>query len=168
MTPYLVLYVRPNGQRRNRLGVTVSTKLGGAVVRNRARRRLREVFRLAQPDLRTGYDVILVARGRTVNGPYQKLTAAFYKGCGQLGLLKRRTSRDPAAFAGRYPILSEADLAGAAAPVPFYPYLLPIRPGGHREVWPGQRGLAGFEAVPAVPSLSPPEIPSSMTRSLSG
>ena len=63
VTPFLVLYCRPNGLGRNRLGVTVSTKLGGAVVRNRARRRLREVFRLAQPDLRTGYDVILVARG---------------------------------------------------------------------------------------------------------
>lgn len=89
VTPFLVLYCRPNGLDRNRLGVTVSTKLGGAVVRNRARRRLREVFRLAQPDLKRGYDVILVARGRAVNGPYKKLTAAFYKGCGQLGLLKK-------------------------------------------------------------------------------
>lgn len=89
VTPFLVIYCRQNGLDHNRLGVTVSTKLGCAVVRNRARRRLREVFRLAQPDLKTGYDVILVARGRTVNGPYQKLTAAFYKGCGQLGLLKK-------------------------------------------------------------------------------
>ena len=86
---FLVLYCRPNGLGRNRLGVTVSTKLGGAVVRNRARRRLREVFRLAQPDLKPGHDIVLVARGRAVNGPYQKLTAAFYKGCGQLGLLKK-------------------------------------------------------------------------------
>ena len=88
VTPFLVLYCRKNGQDHNRLGVTVSTKLGGAVVRNRARRRLREVYRLAQPDMKQGYDVILVARGRAVNGPYKKLTAAFYKSCGQLGLLK--------------------------------------------------------------------------------
>lgn len=86
VTPFLVLYCRPNGRRQNRLGVTVSTKLGGAVVRNRARRRLREVYRLAQPDLKQGYDVILVARSRAVNGPYLKLTAAFYKACGQVGL----------------------------------------------------------------------------------
>lgn len=90
VTPFLVLYCRPNGQDHNRLGVTVSTKLGGAVVRNRARRRLREVFRLARPDLKQGYDVILVARGRSVNGPYQKLTAAFYKACGQVGLLREK------------------------------------------------------------------------------
>ena len=92
VTPFLVLYCRKNGQGHNRLGVTVSTKLGGAVVRNRARRRLREVYRLAQPDMKQGYDIILVARGRTVNGPYRKLTAAFYKACGQLGLVKE----DPA------------------------------------------------------------------------
>ena len=88
VTPFLVLYCRPNGRDHNRLGVTVSTKLGGAVVRNRARRRLREVYRLAQPVMAQGYDVVLVARGRAVNGPYQKLTAAFYKACGQLGLVK--------------------------------------------------------------------------------
>lgn len=86
VTPFLVLYCRPNGRQHNRLGITVSTKLGGAVVRNRARRRLREVYRLAQPDLKQGYDCILVARSRAVNGPYQKLTAAFYRACGQLGL----------------------------------------------------------------------------------
>lgn len=88
VTPFLVLYCRKNGRDHNRLGVTVSTKLGGAVVRNRARRRLREVFRLAQPDMKQGYDIILVARTRSVSGPYKKLTAAFYKACGQLSLLK--------------------------------------------------------------------------------
>ena len=88
VTPYLVLYCRKSGRGHNRLGVTVSTKLGGAVVRNRARRRLREVYRLAQPDMQQGYDIILVARARAVNGPYLKLTAAFYKACGQLSLLR--------------------------------------------------------------------------------
>lgn len=92
VTPYLVLYVRPNGQKRNRLGVTVSTKLGCAVVRNRARRRLREIYRLAQPELKQGYDMVLVARGRTVDGPYLKLTDAFYRACGQLGLLQEGKS----------------------------------------------------------------------------
>lgn len=92
VTPFLVLYCRPNGQDHNRLGVTVSTKLGGAVVRNRARRRLREVFRLAQPGLKQGYDVVLVARGRAVNGPYRKLSAAFDRACGQVGLTREAQS----------------------------------------------------------------------------
>ena len=92
VTPFLVLYCRPNGQDHNRLGVTVSTKLGGAVTRNRARRRLREVYRLAQPELKQGFDFVLVARTRCVNGPYQKLTAAFQKGCKQLGLTREEKS----------------------------------------------------------------------------
>jgi len=92
VTPFLVVYCRPNRLDHNRLGVTVSTKLGCAVVRNRARRRLREVYRLAQPELKQGYDMILVARGRTVDGPYLKLTDAFYRACGQLGLLQEGKS----------------------------------------------------------------------------
>ncbi len=62
----MVLYCRKNKLGHNRLGLTVSVKLGHAVVRNRARRRLREVYRLNSGRLRQGYDMILVARGRTL------------------------------------------------------------------------------------------------------
>ena len=81
VTPFLVL---------NRLGITVSTKLGGAVVRNRARRRLREIYRLAQSELVQGFDIVAVARGRAVDGPYDRLTGAFYRACRELGLLENR------------------------------------------------------------------------------
>ena len=47
--PAMVIYCKKNRLDHNRLGVTVSTKLGGAVIRNRARRRIREVYRLASP-----------------------------------------------------------------------------------------------------------------------
>lgn len=87
VTPFLVVYCRPNRLGHNRLGVTVSTKLGKAVVRNRARRRLRELFRLAQPRMRQGYDVILVARSRCASAPHRKLSAAFDRACAQLGLM---------------------------------------------------------------------------------
>ena len=88
VTPFLVMYVRPNRLGHNRLGVTVSTKIGGAVVRNRARRRLREVYRLAQPRMKQGYDLILVARCPTAEVSYKKLTSAFEKACEKLQLLK--------------------------------------------------------------------------------
>ena len=84
----MVLYCRKNRLGHNRLGVTVSVKLGHAVVRNRARRRLREVYRLAQPGLRQGYDVVLVARTRCLSVPWPKLTAAFDRACRELGLTK--------------------------------------------------------------------------------
>ena len=90
VTPCVVVYCRPNRLGKNRLGVTVSTKLGCAAVRNRARRRLREVFRLSQPEMKRGYDVILVARARATDGPWRKLTADFGRACGELGLWEER------------------------------------------------------------------------------
>ena len=70
VSPVMVLYCRKNRLGRNRLGLVSSTKLGHAVVRNRCRRRLREVYRLEKPQLKTGYDIILVARSRTATAPW--------------------------------------------------------------------------------------------------
>ena len=61
----VVVYCRRNGMPGNRFGVTVSTKLGGAVQRNRVRRRLKEIYRLNEGKLLPGYDVLIVARMRS-------------------------------------------------------------------------------------------------------
>ena len=53
---YLVLYCRKNGQLCNRVGYTVSAKMGHAVARNRIRRQLREIYRLHEAQFRPGYD----------------------------------------------------------------------------------------------------------------
>lgn len=86
----LVIYCRKNRLGRSRLGVTVSTKLGCAVVRNRARRRLREVFRLNAGRLKQGYDIILVARYRTAKMPWKELNAGFFKCAKKLDLLEEK------------------------------------------------------------------------------
>lgn len=86
VTPSMVVYCRKSRFANNRLGVTVSVKLGCAVKRNRARRRLREVFRLAQGELRQGYDIVIVARSRAVTVPYPRLKADFDRACDKLGL----------------------------------------------------------------------------------
>ena len=70
------------------VGYTVSTKLGHAVVRNRVRRRLREIYRLNAPALKTGYDIIIVARTRCVGAEYAKMDRAFLSACEKLGLMK--------------------------------------------------------------------------------
>ena len=83
----MVVYCRKNRLGHNRLGLTASTKLGGAVVRNRARRRLREVYRLNTPAMKQGYDIILVARRRCLTAPWPELNATFLKLCRRLHLL---------------------------------------------------------------------------------
>ncbi len=65
VTPLFVLYSRKNGSEKNRLGITTSTKIGKAVQRNRCRRVLREAYRLLEPEMKPGYDYILVARTKT-------------------------------------------------------------------------------------------------------
>ena len=88
---YLVLYCQPNHLQENRVGITVGKKLGKAVVRNRARRRLREVYRLNSGRLRQGYDMILVARGRTLTASWKELNDTFLRLCRKLELLEDRS-----------------------------------------------------------------------------
>ena len=88
VNPYMVVYCRRNKEENNRLGYTVSTKLGHAVVRNRVRRRLREIYRLNAPKLSSGYDIVVVARTRCVGGDYWKMDKAFLTACEKLGLIK--------------------------------------------------------------------------------
>ena len=80
---FLVLYARRNRLGINRVGVTVSKKLGKAVVRNRVRRRLREVYRLNESRFLPGWDIVVVARGRAVDATFPELTKAY------LGLAKK-------------------------------------------------------------------------------
>ena len=81
----MVVYCRKNKLDHNRLGLTASVKLGHAVVRNRARRRLREVYRLNAHRLR------LVARGRTGTAAWKELNDTFLRLCRKLDLLEERT-----------------------------------------------------------------------------
>ena len=86
VNPYLVVYCRRNRGDENRLGYTVSTKLGHAVVRNRVRRRLREIYRLNSPALKKGWDIVVVARAKCVGAEYEKLNSAFMDACEKLGI----------------------------------------------------------------------------------
>ena len=86
-TPFLVLYAKGSKRPGNRVGFTVSTKLGKAVKRNRVRRRLREIYRLHESELARGVDLVVVARGRAVTATYGQLESAFLHACRKLDLL---------------------------------------------------------------------------------
>ncbi len=85
---YLVLYARKNHSAANRVGVTVSKKLGCAVVRNRVRRRLREVYRLNETRFAPGWDIVVVARSRCVKADFGKLTDAYLSLAEKAGILE--------------------------------------------------------------------------------
>ena len=86
---FLVLYARKNRTHTNRVGVTVSKKLGCAVVRNRVRRRLREVYRLNEAKFAPGWDIVVVARSRCVKADFSKLTAAYLSLAEKAGILEQ-------------------------------------------------------------------------------
>ena len=85
---HLVMYARPNRLGINRIGITVSKKLGHAVVRNRVRRRLREVYRLHEQLFTPGWDIVVVARSRCIDAPFQEIVKAYLALAAKAGILK--------------------------------------------------------------------------------
>ena len=86
---YLVFYARKNRMNTNRVGVTVGKKLGHAVVRNRVRRRLREVYRLNEDRFLPGWDIVVVARSRCIQADFGKLTNAYLSLAEKAGILRQ-------------------------------------------------------------------------------
>ena len=85
---YLVLYARKNRTDTNRVGITVGKKLGHAVVRNRVRRRLREVYRLNEDKFQSSWDIVVVARTRAVYADFAQLVDAYMTAAQKAGILK--------------------------------------------------------------------------------
>jgi ribonuclease P protein component len=76
VTPYLVMIGRRSSGPTSRIGFIVSKKVGGAVTRNRVKRRLRELFRTL-PDRPLGMDLVVIARGQAVDASYEALGQAL-------------------------------------------------------------------------------------------
>lgn len=83
----LVVYYRKNRFSYNRLGLTVSPKIGCAVVRNRVRRLLKENYRLLQ-GLCQGYDIVIVARKSSSKSVFQEIGKDLKSAFFESGLLK--------------------------------------------------------------------------------
>ncbi len=84
---YLVLYAKPNRTATNRVGITAGKKLGHAVVRNRIRRRLREVYRLNESRFAPGWDIVVVARSRCIHASFSDLTRSYLSLAEKAGIL---------------------------------------------------------------------------------
>lgn len=75
----IIIYTLANKSGGNRLGITVSTKIGSAVVRNRIRRRLREAYRSVENNIPSGVNMVIVARTAAKDKPMPQLRETLVK-----------------------------------------------------------------------------------------
>ena len=75
----LVLYKLQNNINENRIGISVSKKVGNSVVRHRLKRQIREIARLRESMLLLGYDLIVVLRPAAKGMPYSDLENSFIR-----------------------------------------------------------------------------------------
>lgn len=86
-THRLLIYCRRTNRDRNRIGYTVSAKLGNAVRRNRVRRRLREIYRLNEAAFSVGWDIVVVVRKAGFEAAYHELETDFIRTAKKLGIM---------------------------------------------------------------------------------
>lgn len=84
----LVMYILKNNKEYNRLGISVSKKVGNSIVRHRMARIIREIFRLNNDKILEGYDIIIIFRVTSVGMDYKKIEDAYIHLCKLHGLLK--------------------------------------------------------------------------------
>ena len=69
----LVMYIYPNNKEENRIGISVSKKVGNSVVRHRVKRIIRESYRLNCDNVKNGLDIVIIARKEAKEKSYQEL-----------------------------------------------------------------------------------------------
>jgi ribonuclease P protein component len=85
--PLLVVRARRTDLDVTRIGLSIGRRVGGAVVRNRTRRRMRAVLRSLAPDVRVGWDILLIARPSIASADQRALTAAIVRVLHRSGVL---------------------------------------------------------------------------------
>ncbi|KMT21743.1 ribonuclease P protein component [Clostridium cylindrosporum] len=73
----LVLYTLKNKKDINRVGISVSKKVGNSVIRNKVKRLIRESYRVNSESFNKGYDFIFIARQRSASADYNKVESAM-------------------------------------------------------------------------------------------
>ncbi len=87
---YLVMYVWENGSEKNRLGISVSKKVGNSVVRHRITRLIRESYRLQENIFNSGLDIVVIARKNASSVSYTEIESALLHLAKLQGILRSK------------------------------------------------------------------------------
>lgn len=74
---YLVMYILENSSEKNRIGISVSKKVGNSVIRHRLIRLIRESSRLNEDRFKTGHDIVIVVRVAAKGKNYKEINSAM-------------------------------------------------------------------------------------------
>ena len=74
---YLVMYVLKNETDRNRLGISISKKVGNSVIRHHVTRLIRESYRLHEDMFNSGLDIVVIARSTAKDISYREVESAL-------------------------------------------------------------------------------------------
>ena len=74
---YMVMYIKENGTENNRIGISVSKKVGNSVVRHRVTRLVRESYRLHEAIFNSGLDIVIIARPSAASVGYEEIESAL-------------------------------------------------------------------------------------------
>lgn len=87
----LIMYVMKNGTEKNRLGISVSKKVGNSIVRHRLTRLIREIYRLDELSFKRGIDIVVVVRPAARDTDYYNMKESFMHLAGLHGIIQKRS-----------------------------------------------------------------------------
>ena len=126
---YLVMYAKENQLEKNRIGISVSKKVGNSVVRHRLCRLVRESYRLHEDVFRRGFDIVVVARVSAKERTFREIESAFL----HLGRLHHLVEKEEpeSNIDSRNQILPEIYFPFKEYQVSLFSVLFAVRTGGN-------------------------------------
>ena len=88
---FLVMYVLDNHSGNNRIGISVSKKVGNSVIRHHVTRLIRESYRLQEDMFNSGLDIVVIARGTTKSATFHEISSALVHLGGLHKIVKKKT-----------------------------------------------------------------------------
>ncbi|WP_048601633.1 ribonuclease P protein component [Rubeoparvulum massiliense] len=88
-----VIYVLPNQEVEYRIGISISKKLGNAVVRNRLKRQVRSIIQEKADQILPKQDIVIIGRKPILEQSYQEMAQSLYHALRRAGVLSRHVKR---------------------------------------------------------------------------